>query len=198
MKIALTALVAVCFTLPGVARAESPVALYYSFDEQPSAEVFAAMTSEFDRILDASSLHVQWRHVGAPETNTDFREVFVLRFRGACQSSFETSDDSDLDVLANVKVVDGDILPFADVECNHVRRFLGPTENRALGHALARVAAHELYHMLTKSACHAKSGVARAQHSRQELLAPTFCFGKSESDRIRSWVEADRLTLARR
>jgi hypothetical protein len=60
--------------------------------------------------------------------------------------------------------------------------------NAALGRAMARVGAHEIYHMLTGSTNHARSGIARAEHSRTELTEASFTFAKPEEDWLRAWV----------
>jgi hypothetical protein len=71
-------------------------------------------------------------------------------------------------------------------------------KNAALGRAMARVGAHEIYHILTGSGTHASQGIARASHSRAELIAPTFAFAKMETNWLRAWADkqADRPTVA--
>ena len=98
--------------------------------------------------------------------------------------------------LAETDLVDGHILPFGDVQCDQLRQFLAPVESKlkddagnvALGRAIARVSAHELYHMLTGSMNHARAGIARAEHSRADLTASAFNFAKPEEAWLRGWV----------
>jgi hypothetical protein len=54
---------------------------------------------------------------------------------------------------------------------------------------MARVGAHEIYHMLTGSDSHASQGIARASHTRADLTAPTFAFAKTETNWLRGWVD---------
>jgi hypothetical protein len=65
----------------------------------------------------------------------------------------------------------------------------GPEDkNASLGRAIARVSAHEIYHMLTGSERHARRGIARSSHSRAELTAPRFGFAQKETDWLRAWA----------
>jgi hypothetical protein len=69
------------------------------------------------------------------------------------------------------------MLGFGQVECDRVRgsiqRTLGtdsPAAQQPLyGQALARVIAHELYHMLVQSSVHTKQGVTKAYLSGWDL-----------------------------
>ena len=98
--------------------------------------------------------------------------------------------------LAETDIANGEVLPFGAVDCETVRRFIAPAlksvggeeKNAALGRAIARVSAHEIYHMLTGSEGHARRGIARARHSREELTAPTFAFAQKETDWLRAWA----------
>jgi hypothetical protein len=64
-------------------------------------------------------------------------------------------------------------------------------KNARLGRAIARVSAHEIYHMLTGSEEHARRGIARAKHNREELTAPTFAFAREETNWLRAWAAAN-------
>ena len=48
------------------------------------------------------------------------------------------------------------------------------------GRALGRVVAHELYHMLTNTGKHGKSGIARDSLSAQQLIGETLDFSAHE------------------
>ena len=105
------------------------------------------------------------------------------------------SDSADLP-LAQSQIMDGRVLPFGSVNCDQVRRFIAPSEkspylgqrNTSLGRALARVIAHEVYHMLTGSQNHASQGIGRSAHSRVELSETTFRFRANEINWLRGWV----------
>lgn len=185
------------------ARTETPLAVYYSFESIPADSLVREMQSELARILAPADLRVAWRALDNRVPEEDFREVVVLRFRGVCAfdreaARAESGKDAAGATLAETDLVDGHVLPFGEVQCDQLRRYIAPAERKldqqegdaALGRAMARVAAHEIYHMLTGSAAHARSGIARAEHSRAELTGSTFDFARPETEWLRAWVES--------
>ncbi len=85
-----------------------------------------------------------------------------------------------------------DVTPFGAVDLGALRGFLGiaasgdcqPAEARQQGVAVARVAAHEIYHMLTRSRTHSAKGLMKAALTRDELL----------SNRAPGWTGENRVT----
>jgi hypothetical protein len=83
--------------------------------------------------------------------------------------------------------VDGYILPFIWVDCAALSRLVGPSiteepsvlRNYFYGRALARLVAHELYHVLMQTTGHARTGIANAQLTAAELLAERLQFTES-------------------
>ena len=73
---------------------------------------------------------------------------------------------------------DGEILPFSDIDCDAIRSFLQrdllrmPEVNRdvSYGRAIARVLAHELYHIFVRTTKHAAQGIGKPSFTVQELL----------------------------
>ncbi len=168
------------------------VALYYSFDQPPSERFVSELRTEFTRILEPAGIPVEWRELGL-DLAGEFTDIFVIRFHGSCSLGKDAAPDSRLGSdelsLAETQVSDGRVLPFADVRCDRVRRYLSASANfqseAILGRAVARVAAHEMYHMLSGSAGHRGRGIARAEYSKTDLLAETFDFGPRESALLR-------------
>jgi len=198
---ALGALLSVCACLHAADVSAAPLAIYYSFDSRPPQTLFSEVQAEMSRIFAPTGMNIVWRSLDQRSGAESFREIVVLRFRGACyfepgpehSGAFEPSSLT----LAETDLVDGHILPFGDVQCDQLRHFLSPVDssmredagNAALGRAIARVSAHEMYHMITGSMTHARSGIARAEHSRSDLTAASFTFAKTEEAWLRSWVE---------
>src|SRR5262249_25045036 len=74
---------------------------------------------------------------------------------------------------------------------------LPPREREAaFGRALARVAAHELYHILARTAQHG-SGLSKALFSPKELLSDEFRFDERESEALRSPSESPERKIRR-
>ena len=69
-------------------------------------------------------------------------------------------------------VSDGAILPFSEIDCDRIREFVQkellywkPAEREeVLGRAMARVVAHELYHIFANTPHHGSDGVAKAAY----------------------------------
>jgi hypothetical protein len=208
--LALCAMSGLCACINAADVTDAPLAVYYSFETAPPAPIFTEMRSEMTRILAPAHLQVAWRSLNnrSPE-GEDFREVVVLRFRGTCsldKTAFQDGTGPSLVglALAETELVDGHVLPFGEVQCDKLRRFIAPAArkldsdagNVALGRAMARVGAHELYHMLTHSGAHARTGIARAEHSRAELTGASFDFARPDTDWLRAWVDKQPLATA--
>jgi hypothetical protein len=202
MKIRLIALSAICIPvcLNAGDLAGAPLAIYYGFDAPPSAAVVTEMQVEMDRIFADGGLRLAWRALGAPRRGEDFPGIVVFQFRGICSFdhfpvAIELQPQPVGQPLAKTDVTNGQVLPFGAVDCDRLRIFIAPAlkslspeeMNAGLGRAIARVAAHEIYHMLTESEGHARHGIARASHTRAELTAPTFVFAPKETQWLRSW-----------
>jgi hypothetical protein len=82
----------------------------------------------------------------------------------------------------------GEVMPYAEIQCDQIRTGLagvrlGPSQKdrqRALGLALGRVVAHELYHVLAKTTAHAEHGLAKYRRpdiaaSQRWLMERTLC-----------------------
>jgi hypothetical protein len=90
-------------------------------------------------------------------------------------------------------VVDGKVLPFSWLDCTALNRFLAPVasakqkaqQDELYGRSMARLLAHELYHVLAQTDDHAASGIAKARFSAADLLADHLDFETAELDRLR-------------
>ena len=196
---ALFALVAAACVSACAGATMPAIVIYYSFDSPPAAAALSSMEAEVSKIFDPARLSLDWRQLDGHGGEVD-SELVVVRFRGACtadgwQSPTEARATNGGYSLADSKTSNGQVLPFAEVDCGALRSYLGadlrggrfadPTT--ALGKAMGRVLSHEIYHILTASVSHGHSGVARAEHSRTELTAANFAFGKAETDWLRNW-----------
>jgi hypothetical protein len=203
MKIRSIALLAI--SIPACVHSASlygaPLAIYYVFDNPPSAALVTEMQSEVNRVMGDAGIRVAWRAIESPRNGEDFPGIVFLRFRGVCswvQEDAATERRSDLSgqSLAETEIANGHVLPFGSVDCDRLRRFLAlalrsdrsEERNAALGRAIARVSAHEIYHMLTGSEEHARRGIARASHTPGELTAPAFAFARQQTDWLRAWA----------
>lgn len=203
MKIRSIALLAI--TVPACLEATSAsdprLAIYYSFDAPPPAPLVTEMQTEVDRILADAGVRSAWRALESPRNGEDFQGVVFLRFRGMCsggQANVATGSHGNLSgqSLGHTDIEDGRVLPFGTVDCDKLRRFVAPVLNglgeeektASMGRAIARVSAHEIYHMLTESEEHARRGIERGALSRADLIAPTFVFAEAQTRWLRAWA----------
>ena len=61
-----------------------------------------------------------------------------------------------------------------------------PLRQAVLGRALARVIAHEIYHILAETTDHADTGIAKAQMTFKDLTADGFDLSPTSLQRIRA------------
>jgi len=93
--------------------------------------------------------------------------------------------------LGATEVAEGRVMPFAEVRCDQIPEALaylqpGADQKRAMGLALGRVVAHELYHMLARTTAHAGQGLAKASQSLEDLVSEReMVFGDQVSSAIR-------------
>ena len=77
------------------------------------------------------------------------------------------------------------LMPFLSGSANET-----PRRDFLYGRAMARVVAHELYHVLMRSAEHARGGVARSCFNTGDLLTERFEFEGATLARLRSRIDA--------
>lgn len=185
------------FTLLGLiaatcfAQSIPELGLFVRYDLAPAPAFVEGMRTELDSILAPADLRVQWLREGQPHGSQTWLRAIFIHFHGACStgSNLQPAAQADSVPLAQTSVSDGVILPYTDTDCDRLRAFLeNGSFNRteeSLGIAMARVIAHELYHVLLQTPEHSKTGIARAAHTASALLGPSLQFEDGELDRIR-------------
>ena len=189
-----------------VAAAESPartVTVLVSGGRVPGG-VLRAMEQEAQSDLAPSGLKLSW------VSNQDLQRsgvngtLTILRVRGECRPGALVHNDSVRaangdSVLGQTHIVDGKVLPIADILCDSVQNLVGRdlktappgARDQLLGRALGRVAAHELYHILAGTTDHARRGLSRPEQRSNELLAPEDSFSPQSEQRIADSVGSD-------
>jgi hypothetical protein len=196
--LALTGLLAGC----SVAQAfeASTVALF--LDRDPSGishEILSEMRQELARLFLPAGLNFVWRTMDSRIYGETYPQIVVVRIKGGCRV-----EGVDLLLakrglpggkpLGSAFVEEGRILPFAQVDCNRVLMCLRAelfgkeqeTRERMYGRGLARVLAHELYHILLGTEAHARTGVAKSTHSGRDLACESFTFEPEQIEQLRA------------
>jgi hypothetical protein len=164
---------------------------------QPAAPI-EHMKRELSALMREAGFRVEWRSLDSEQRDsTDGPYLAVLELNGTCgigpwapNVAAEVRTSS----LASTSVSDGHVLPFSKVNCAVVTRSVMPALLREAGaqrdflygRAMARVVAHELYHVLLKTPDHAHTGIARNCFTAEDLLTERFEFEGATLARLRT------------
>lgn len=164
--------------------------------EKPHPHVpLKAMQSELQSILIGAGVSLDLRLKDQLPADPQFGDLLIFKMAGHC-STEELPLGAILDErgpLAWTYSTDGEMLSFGEVQCDRVRlsmeRIYGPdsAERHSVlyGKALARVVAHEMYHMLANSSVHSKEGVTKSRLSAQELTQRPLQFSEGADNVLR-------------
>jgi hypothetical protein len=187
------ALFSLLTTDPSLLRTSFPhtdLAVYLSAGpNQPSAPL-ENMKRELSGIMQAAGYRVIYDDPRTPDPNARFSALVVLDLRGSCgmpagNYRVERSVASGAS-LAETSISAGVVLPFSRIDCANLTRMIGPMladepnaqRDYLYGRAMARVAAHELYHVMIGSRDHGHVGVAKPAFSVADLLDERFDFDR--------------------
>jgi hypothetical protein len=149
------------------------------FEANHSARSTAAMELEAEKLLKDSGVTLEWRMLNGLSPAESFSSLAVVKLRGRCEMTpFQPPAVEPLTELGVTYRVDGQVIPFSEVRCDQVRSALvsahlpsNPDARELLyGRALGRVLAHELIHVINRSAKHTKEGVAQKYLSAARLI----------------------------
>jgi hypothetical protein len=172
----------------------APIALYTQFQYPPTGEVLEALQDEVESIMSATGLKFEWRSLAGVHGDEVAVELAVVNFQGVCGVESMTGHGGHIGALGWTHVSDGNILPFSDVDCDGIRKFVQrglqsvrPVDRPVtFGRAIGRVLAHELYHIFADTKHHGSCGVGKEAYTVQDLLAPDFQFQDRESKALRT------------
>ena len=156
-----------------------PVTVFFQFESAPNGRTIQFMRAEIDRLFASVPLRFDWLRIEeAPEAGV-VGEAMVVRFRGNCSLGGVPPLADERGPFAWATVTDGVVQPFADVNCDRVRVAVHDGmwgserahADRYLGIGLARVVAHEIYHIYFRSKRHESGGVMRHALTPMDLVA---------------------------
>ncbi len=156
---------------------------------QPAAPL-AEMKRELSALMHQAGYAVEWRDLAGDRSDDAGAPLLaVLELSGACgisPGSREIEPSGTLFTsLATTTITDGHVLPFSSLNCTALTRSVsaalvrdaGARRDFLYGRAMARVAAHELYHVLLRTTEHSRSGVGRSCFTTEDLLSEHFDAG---------------------
>ena len=161
------------------AFATARVTLVLQFDARHSESSVSEMKQELQNLMRDSGVELSWRRATELSASDSFPSVVVVTFHGSCEmNTLAPPLPSEPVALGHSHLSGGDVIPFADVECDHVRSSLrsanaefGPDADVLLGRAFGRVLAHELHHIIDHTRAHNQHGIARKSLSPRDLIA---------------------------
>jgi hypothetical protein len=170
------------------------------------AAILEPLREEVVSILAPVGFRFEWRDLATTQAVGSAVELAVITFRGNCtvpNMPVRTLGNAPAQALGFTSVTDGEVLPFATVDCERTRTFLSNAmlhlalQDRpaAFGRALGRILAHELFHIFAKTQTHGHAGVAKESYSVGDLLAVEFELDERECELLRASPAYNVLTL---
>jgi hypothetical protein len=170
------------------------ITVYTQYEHSYSTTAMDTMRQELAAIMSPLGLEFTWRDLNVSRGNEVSVELVVVTFKGDCEMNGDSRSAGETGALGWTHISDGTVLPFSDVDCDKIRRFIG-AEMKALdagdreavyGRAVGRVLAHELYHVFTNTTKHASWGVAKAYYTSKDLVSEHFQFREKDTTALRT------------
>jgi hypothetical protein len=185
-----------------LARAESALPagtaleVYLKGEDASTPDVLTAMDRELGTVMQSAGFHVTRRSLSNPPSTSGAENLVIVELRGVCMPQFAATAVVPLSStarLASSSMVDGKILPFSWIDCVALNRFLAPAgssqskaeQDNLFGRSMARLLAHEFYHVLAQADDHALSGIAKARFNIGDLLTDHLDFETVALERLR-------------
>jgi hypothetical protein len=161
------------------------------------------MKRELSGLMQTAGYRLEWLNASAAIPDVRNGQLVVLDLTGNCSAAKvpaeSASEDLGIESLASTPVSDGQVLPFSTLDCGSLNRVLGrtlaaePAQRRPwlYGRAMARLAAHELYHVLSETRDHSREGVSKPCFSARDLLVDHFEFENAALARMRRAAPGD-------
>jgi hypothetical protein len=155
------------------------------------------MKRELSVLMRSAGYRVIWGDPTHPDKLGLVTNLIVLKLSGTCgmpPGSYRVERAVASGVsLAETSVSSGNVMPFSLVHCANLTRMVGPSlaleagaqRDFLYGRAMARVVAHEFYHVLAGSQDHGHEGVSKSHFSVADLLNENFDFDAATLNKLR-------------
>jgi hypothetical protein len=167
--------------------AAAKLAVYLKTDASQSVRPLDSMKQELARLMQTAGYELEWR--GPQDSHIDTGAFLaVVELRGDCQAPSGSLPPGSalrgLADLASTSISDGQVLPFSWVNCGNVTKLLAPAlldqpaarGDFIFGRAVARLIAHEFYHMLMQTREHTRNGISKPCFTAADLMTNRFEF----------------------
>ena len=147
-------------------------------EQAHSQRALVEMRKELAKVFRPTHVNIDVRLRQDVKPEETYNDVVLVKLKGTCRMQNFAALMDERGPFAWTHTVDGKILPFSEVACGHIARSIQQAMGdrvvdgeRMLGRAIARVMAHEIVHMVGKSASHSQAGVFRHALSGSQLIA---------------------------
>jgi hypothetical protein len=182
---------------------ETVLTVLLKVDSVP-APVLRAMRREAESEVASSGVKLNWGSSQDLQGTGINGQIAIIELRGQCgpgapARAVPPPVGEGSEALGQTHMVNGKVLPIADVLCDAVHQLVdrdlrtapAGAREELLGRALGRVLAHELYHIILRTTDHAHGGLRRSALTSAELLAPHNAFGEPDEHRITDSASTD-------
>jgi hypothetical protein len=178
-----------------LSKLEGSVAIVISGGSSATAASLEAMQSEVETLVRSAGIYVSWPSMEQASSQS-FQRLAIITLKGQCNAKAQIPANILLNrsvpALGRTHVVDGTVLPIADIQCDALhkvirRDLLAASESERdglFGKAVGRVMAHELYHILLKTEQHGSTGLARPEQTSRELLRESASFAAMDESKL--------------
>ena len=180
------------FAEEGLPLVTTPLTLIVESEKPLAPQALSEMRLELDRIVSGSNLRIDWRLRDDLKSGESVSDLIVVKFHGACRMQWEPAVSDGRGPLAFTHSSNGEILPFSEVSCDKVRGLARSAMTFAdlargdmlMGRALARVLAHEVYHILSRQQKHSSTGLFKRSLTGSQLIAEEYRFSDKDLHRL--------------
>ena len=176
----------------GLPALHNPITLVVSSERPLAPEAMKELQAEMANLLKQANRPVEWRTLGEMGLGVSVSDLVMVKFRGNCRMELSPMLLDERGPLAFTHTTDGEVLPFSEVSCDKVKVAARSamhggqvaSGDMLLGRALARVLAHEIWHMTSNTGKHSKTGVAKSSLSGAQLIAEKIEFEDHDAHQL--------------
>lgn len=168
----------------GLPALHNPITVVVSAERPLAPEAMKELQAELANLLKQGNRPVEWKRLDEMGVGVSVSDLVMVKFRGDCRMELSPMLLDERGPLAFTHTTDGEVLPFSEVLCDKVKMAARSamhggqiaSGNKLMGRALARVLAHEIWHMTANTGVHSKTGVTKSSLSGAQLIADTLEF----------------------
>jgi hypothetical protein len=175
---------------------ETTLVVYLAGSSAPE-RILIHMRPELNRLMREAGYRIQWTDPRANELTSTDALLAVVELRGTCEAGGPAA--ATRAPLATTATSGGQIIPFSAVDCATLNRLVSaplagePAARRDFlyARAMARLIAHELYHIILCTRDHGAAGISRPAFSASDLLTDRFDFEPATLAKLRPASELE-------